>query len=104
MLERPEILMVMQEASRDPEAHKREEEQKKQRLEKMKPEELEKLRQDEIQQRKKERAVKMRLNNEAQETIKRETDANYKEAAIMFEDVSKKEEIAKGEISRDLAS
>lgn len=39
MLVRPEILMVMQSASKDPEAAKREEAKKKEKLEKMKPEE-----------------------------------------------------------------
>ena len=70
----------------------------------MRPEELEKMRQDEISQRKKERAAKMRINTEVQETIKRETDVNYKEATEMYESAAKQEEIAKGEVSRDLAS
>ena len=39
MLVRPEILMVMQSASKDPEAAKREEAKKKEKLEKMTPEE-----------------------------------------------------------------
>lgn len=41
MLVRPEILMVMQSASKDPEAAKREEAKKRQMLEQMKPEERE---------------------------------------------------------------
>ena len=51
----------------------------------MKPEELETIRKQEIVQRKKERLVKMKINDEVQETIKRETDSNYKEAAEMVE-------------------
>lgn len=39
MLVRPEILTVMQSASKDPEAAKREEAKKREKLEKMKPEE-----------------------------------------------------------------
>jgi len=44
MLLRPEILMVMQNASKDPDAHKKEAEQKKERMMSMAPDELERLR------------------------------------------------------------
>ena len=74
MLVRPEILMVMQNASRDPEAHRREEEAQRERLGSMAPDELERLRQEEAMQRKKERVAKMKINSEMQEQVKRETD------------------------------
>ena len=104
MLVRPEILMVMQNASRNPDGQKREEEARKERLDSMAPDELEKLRQEEHAQRKKERAAKMKINNEVQETLKRETDVNYKETMQMFEDTEQKAEVAKGEINKNLAS
>ena len=63
MLVRPEILAVMSNASKNPEAHRREEEARKERLESMAPDELEKLRQDEMIKRKKERAAKMKINS-----------------------------------------
>lgn len=37
----------------------------------------------------------MRINNEVQETLKRETDQNYKQASEMYENQEKKAEIAK---------
>jgi hypothetical protein len=67
MLVKPEILMVLQSASRDPEAHRRDQEENRVRLDSMAPDELEKLRQDEISKRKKERVAKMKINNEMQE-------------------------------------
>ena len=47
----------MSRASENPEAYKREEALKKERLDSMAPAELEKLRQDDMQKRKKERAA-----------------------------------------------
>ena len=44
MLVRPEILMVMANASKDMEGHKKEEAARKERFESMAPDELEKLR------------------------------------------------------------
>ena len=46
----------------------------------------------------------MKLNSEMQESIKRETDQNYREASEMFEEKAKKEEIAKQEVQRDLSN
>jgi len=46
----------------------------------------------------------MKINNEMQESIHRESDANYKEAAEMIEEKSKLEAIAKMDIERDLSS
>lgn len=51
----------------------------------MAPDELEKYKLEQSNIRKKERAAKFRINNEMHETIKRETDLNYKEAADMVE-------------------
>ena len=51
-------------ASKDPEAHRIEEKKKKERLESMAPDELEKLCQEDVNKRKKERAAKMKINNE----------------------------------------
>ena len=56
--------MVMSNASRDPEAHRKEEAAREERLNSMAPDELEKIRQEEMIKRKKERAAKMRINNE----------------------------------------
>ena len=44
MLCRPEILMVMSQASKDPDGHKREEDAKRERLASMAPADLEKMR------------------------------------------------------------
>ena len=103
MLVRPEVQQVMQEASRDPSDLKKKEEARKTRLESLAPDELEKLRQEEFTQRKKERAAKMKINNEMQETIKRETDQNYKAASEMYETQEKKAVLAKNEVDRDLS-
>lgn len=46
----------------------------------------------------------MRVQDDMMEKVKEETDVNYKEASQMFEDKEKKEEIAKGEIQRNLSS
>ena len=103
MLVRPEILTCMSSASANPEAHRREEEMKKQRLESMAPDELEKMRQDDIMKRKKERAVKMKLNNEMQENIKLETDKDYQEVNEILEQSQKKANVAKLDIQRDIS-
>ncbi len=70
----------------------------------MAPEELEKLRQEDQAQRKKQLAAKMKIDNEVQETLKRETDVGYKQAMEMFEDSQQKQEIATGEVKKNLAS
>ena len=57
MLVKPQIIAVMSSASKDPVAHKKEEDRKKERLDSMAPDELEKLRQEEQLKRKKERAA-----------------------------------------------
>lgn len=44
MLVKPQIIAVMSSASKDPVAHKKEEDRKKERLDSMAPDELEKLR------------------------------------------------------------
>ena len=93
----------MMAASRDPSTLKKEEQERKTRLDSMAPDELEKLKQEEFTQRKKERAAKMKINNEMQETIKRETDQNYKAASEMYETQEKKAVIAKNEVDRDLS-
>ena len=103
VLVRPEVQQTMQAASRDPSTLKKEEQERKTRLDSMAPDELEKLRQEEFTQRKKERAAKMKINNEMQETIKRETDQNYKAASEMYETQEKKAVIAKNEVDRDLS-
>lgn len=46
----------------------------------------------------------MKINSEIQDSIKRETDVNYREASEMLVENEKKAEIAKGEIQRDMAS
>ena len=55
-------------------------------------------------QRKKERVAKMKINNEMQETIKKESDPIYMEVSNMYEEQSKKETIAKSDISRNIAN
>ena len=45
-------------------------------------------------QRKKERAVKMKINNEMQEAVKLETDQNYKESADLLVEREKMATIA----------
>ena len=51
----------------------------------MAPDELEKYNQEQSYIRKKELAAKFKINSEISETIKLETDVNYKEAANMVE-------------------
>ena len=70
----------------------------------MAPDELEKLRQDEMIKRKKERAAKMKMNSTVQETLRMETDANYKEASMMYEKKAKLAVVAEMDIKRDLSS
>ncbi len=54
----------MQSASKDPTAHRKQEEAQRERFESMAPEELEKLRQEDQAQRKKQLAAKMKIDNE----------------------------------------
>ena len=104
MLIRPEILAVMSNASKNPEAQRKEEEARKERLDSMAPDELEKLRQEEMIKRKKERAAKMRLNSGIQDAVRMETDEEYKQASKMYEQKAKLAVVAERDIKRDLSA
>ena len=97
-------MMTMQMASKDPEGQKRKEQEQRTRLESMTQEEISRLRSEEAAKRKKERVLKMKLNSQYSEEIKKETDQTYKEAVSMYEESAKNEVIAKMEVQRDLNS
>ena len=59
MLLRPEILMTMQNASKDPDAEKKKQDKERERRMTMAPKELEKIQQEEAAKRKKERTARM---------------------------------------------
>ena len=69
----------------------------------MGPEEQKRTQQQEMDRRKKERAAKMKINKEVEETIKLETDKNYQMASNMLEESQKKASLAKLAVQNDLS-
>lgn len=69
----------------------------------MGPEEQKRMQQEEMDRRKKERAAKMKINKEVEETIKLETDKNYQMASNMLEESQKKASLAKIQVQNDLS-